>query len=146
MSFEIVTPSFNYDRVALQTRTKTFWFEILEKIRVLSLMVERLQAPADVPQVAIQTEDVKIDSVLHLPLELMSRIVYVQKYGHPAGDNTFDRAKLEEIEMELSLIYGSPNLTKQNESVSVVTAGTTFKQGETTWIDENTRQVVPPPT
>ena len=139
-----MTQNFNYQRATIPTREKTYWFGILEKLRILSLMVERLQAPADVPQVTIKTEDVKVDSILHLPLEIMSRIIYVQKYGHPAGDNAFDRSKLEEIEMELSLMYGSQNLTNQDDGVSVVTSGANFKQGEVTYIDENTHEVVQP--
>lgn len=130
----IVAQTFNFQKPYVQTQTKSFWLEMFERLRIIALMVERLQKPEDVPSVVIQTEDVVVESQLNMPLEILTRIVYVQRYGHPCPDEGFDKELLHAIETEVSLMLGSPNLVDQSAGIAFKDADTVFEPGPVTKI------------
>lgn len=125
----IVAQTFNFQKPYIPTQTKSYWLELFERLRIIALMVERLQKPEDVPAVVIQTDDVVVESQLNMPMEIMSRIVYVQRYGHPDGDVGFDETRLREIEIELDLIFGGKNLVDQNAGMSFKDEDTVLQPG-----------------
>lgn len=131
----IVNNDFDYLKPLIRTQPRIYWLEIYERLRLLAMMIERLQRPEDITQVAIKTDDVTVDSSITLPIEILARIVYVQKYGMPCEDEDYDPTLLEDIVIELNLEMGEPNLLDQSNGISFADPDTEFLPGQTVYAE-----------